>query len=62
MTDAWGTVRMQAEIEKLMKRVQTLHGFTSEDVEALVYRGVGYDEGHDQEKLDHISDLIEDLL
>jgi len=37
-------------------------GFTREDVAALRYQGVGYDEGHDQEALDSIADRIEALL
>ena len=37
-------------------------GFTHADVEALRYRGVGYDEGHDQGALDSLADRIEALL
>ena len=37
-------------------------GFTREDVEALRQDGWGYDEVHDQAKLDDLADRIEALL
>jgi hypothetical protein len=37
-------------------------GFTRKDLEALEYRGIGYDEGHDQAALDSLYARIEALL